>query len=55
MQPDTFRPQVSVIGDRIHVFVGGAHHALPLEPAVSLNEKLAAAIAQLKAQESKGA
>lgn len=52
MSGDALRPRVSVIGDRIHVFVGSAHQALPLDAAVSLNEQLAAAIDQLEAQEA---
>lgn len=52
MSGDAFRPRVSVKADRILVFVGSAYHALPFEAAVSLNEQLAAAIEQLKAQEA---
>jgi hypothetical protein len=52
MTPDTLRPQVSVIGDRVHIFIGGAHHALPLAAAESLESQLADAIAKLKQQEA---
>jgi len=52
MTPDTFRPAVAVIGDRVHLFVCGGHQMLPLAAAESLESQLADAIAKLKQQEA---
>lgn len=48
MTPNTDRPAATAIGDKVHVFVGGAHQVMTVVAAESLNAQIAAAVAAAK-------
>lgn len=52
MKPNTERPEACAIGDKVHVFVGGAHQVMSVDAAESLNTKISDAIAKAKASAS---
>jgi len=49
MNPNTDRPAATAIGDKVHVFVGGAHQVMTVAAAERLNSQISDAIAKAKA------